>query len=221
MMDQRFTSARLGVSHFICDQPPSIAVTAGHLVVHPVSPIHRSSLILSRAVVPMTRPRWDAVWCQIAQVMATRSLCSRDQVGAVIVDAHNRVVATGYNGPPAGFRIPIPHTEEGPWEPLTCDHWCPRGMHGPKRETTRSYVDCPALHAEANALSVCDRSMREGGTLYVTSPMCYTCAKLVTNSGLARVVMLLRNGDYKHRNPDESLALLDACGLAYETFWNE
>lgn len=169
----------------------------------------------------MTRLRWDAVWCQVAQVMAQRSLCSRDQVGAVIVDARNRIVATGYNGPPAGFHVPLPQTEEGPWEPLTCEHWCPRGKSGPTVETVRSYTDCPALHAEANALSVCDRSMREGGTIYVTSPVCFGCAKLIANSGLQRVVMLLQNGDYKHRDPDQSLALLDQCGIAHETFWDE
>lgn len=53
-----------------------------------------------------------------------------------------------------------------------------------------SNVACPTLHAEANALSVCDRSQREGGTMYVTSAPCFPCAKLIANSGLARLVYL-------------------------------
>src|SRR5690606_28313047 len=130
----------------------------------------------------------------------------------------NRIVATGYNGPPAGYHVPIAQTEEGPWEPLPCDHWCPRGLAGPTPATARSYTDCPSLHAEANALSVCDRSLREGGTIYVTSPICYGCAKLIANSGLKRVVMLLQRGDFHHRDPDQSLALLDHSEIIHQTF---
>jgi dCMP deaminase len=45
------------------------------------------------------RPDWDETWMAVADVIAKRSRCARDKVGAVIVDVQNRVVATGYNGP--------------------------------------------------------------------------------------------------------------------------
>ncbi len=134
----------------------------------------------------------------VAQTMALRSLCSRDWVGAVVVSAQNRIIDTGYNGPPAGWQTI--HTD-------ACSSWCPRGalshwrQHADENDelptivTERDrcgpltdYSDCPSLHAEANALMFSDRRLREGGTIYVTSGTCSGCAKLVANSGLARAV---------------------------------
>lgn len=103
----------------------------------------------------------------------------RAQVGAVIVGPDDRVVATGYNGPPAGT---IESNE-------LCDTFCTRAQHGPTSETLVSYEDCPSIHAELNAIVYSDRSLREDGTLYVTGSMCFTCAKVVSNSGLYRVVI--------------------------------
>jgi deoxycytidylate deaminase len=54
---------------------------------------------------------------------------------------------------------------------------------------SRDYLDCPALHAEANALLVGDRRDRVGGTLYTTAHVCQGCAKLIANSGIVRVVV--------------------------------
>lgn len=195
-----------------------------------------------------TRPSWDDTWLATASDVALRSLCVRDQVGAVIVDSRNRVVDTGYNGPPAGFR----HDD------LRCDRWCERATpsfdwQGTSPDcvpvdvqrdangalvdadtgeiiddlylffTSRGYVkvesvspcydDCPSLHAEANALSVGDRSQREGGTIYVTSAICYGCAKLIANSGLKRVVVIDNDKLVEHRNSDRSYELLRRCGL--------
>jgi dCMP deaminase len=144
-----------------------------------------------------------------------RSLCVRSQVGAVIVDPRNRIVATGYNGPAAGFHVPIPMTEDGPYDPLPCEAWCERGINGPTELTTLSYTDCPSLHAEANALSVCDRSVREGGTIYITSHSCFNCAKLIANSGLARVVVR-PDHDATYRHISESYDLLRRCKISVE-----
>lgn len=120
----------------------------------------------------MSRPTWDQVWDAVAQTIRHRSLCSRAQVGAVIVDTENRVVSTGYNGPPAGFT----HID------LPCQHWCLRGATG------EGLDKCVSVHAEANALLSGDRSSWQGGTMYVTKHPCMECAKLIANSGLARVV---------------------------------
>lgn len=160
------------------------------------------------------RPSWDATWLAVADVVGQRSLCSRDRVGAVIVDPLNRVVATGYNGPPAGFQH-----EERP-----CVEWCKRAQTNVHSALGRAaqdvlidpgYVDCPALHAEANALSVCDRSVREGGTIYVTSHSCFSCAKLIANSGLAVVIIGLVAGDRdrEYRDPTRSYEFMERCGL--------
>jgi dCMP deaminase len=70
------------------------------------------------------RPSWDATWMLVAHQVAQRSLCTRAQCGAVIVTTDNRVIATGYNGPPAGFQRV--HNAAGPESPQLCDQWCPR-----------------------------------------------------------------------------------------------
>lgn len=202
----------------------------------------------------------------MARVIARRSLCDRDQVGAVIASQEDRVVAVGYNGPPAGFR------HEG----RSCLAWCPRARESMKvvgyeqrgdspwnarhritewggtfedqyitvDDTVRyhlsdltepqrielmrecgfeavyggddaSYANCPSLHAEANALSVCDRVQRELGTIYVTSIPCMDCAKLIANSGLTRLVYRLTpRGKAREDRLDESpLAFLANCGI--------
>lgn len=128
----------------------------------------------------MTRPSWDDVWLSLADTMATRSRCPSG-AGAVIVDSHQRVVSTGYAGPPAGYRLPdLPVNE-------SCEVYCNRAL---KRTQDRdpAYLDCPSAHAEANAVTMADRSRTEGGTFYVSSVPCWGCAKLIANSGVRRVV---------------------------------
>lgn len=57
-----------------------------------------------------------------------------------------------------------------------------------------------------------DRTLREGGTIYVTSHVCFGCAKLIANSGLARVVIDTDRAD-AHRNPLASYQFLVQCGI--------
>jgi deoxycytidylate deaminase len=82
------------------------------------------------------------------------------------------------------------------------------------RELASDYSDCYSLHAEANALSVCERIVREGGTIYVTSAICFGCAKLVANSGLTRAVIAVDEIEsFPHRNAIQSYEFLRLCGM--------
>lgn len=150
------------------------------------------------------RPTWDETWLAVADVVALRSRCDRRRCAAVIVDAENRVVSTGYNGPPRGYAV------EG-----DCGHWCPRacGVSPPQP----GYEDCFALHAEQNALLFSERSAREGGTIYVTSTICFTCARLVANSGLVRAVMRVSVAD-AHRQPERTVTFLRHSGIEVNTW---
>jgi dCMP deaminase len=156
------------------------------------------------------RPTWDETWLSVAEVLGARSVCDRRRVGAVITTPDNQVVSASYNGPPAGQVL----------ETLTagCLTWCPRaqrlGATDPEidDDTVMSYVNCPSIHAEANALLRADRSRCAGGSLYVTSAICMDCAKLVANSGLARVVSRVQPGD-QHRQPLQVAAYLRLVGL--------
>jgi dCMP deaminase len=147
---------------------------------------------------------------QVAHVMAQRSLCDRDQVGAVVVSTSNRIVDTGYNGPPRG--MPRDEPEVG------CRRWCMRGAssrdtYGQMHEGLNPlYDDCHSIHAEANALLFGERTQREGGTIYITSGVCGACAKLIANSGLKRVVCDMGN-HAPHRNSGEWFAWLRLCGV--------
>lgn len=155
------------------------------------------------------RPNWDDTWFAVARNIAKRSLCDRDQVGAVIVDKNNRIVpmGTGYNGPPAGFQ----HDETG------CANWCVRSQMAKYDQLKSDYSDCPSLHAEANALLCSDRSSREGGTIYVTSGVCFGCAKVIANSGLALVMVDPQAPGAIHRNCERSYAFLESCGITVVT----
>ena len=146
---------------------------------------------------------------QVARTIARRSLCSRDQVGAVIVSKDNRIVDTGYNGPP---RHHWPSRNGTP-----CSQWCKRySAHAAvERSLTTidpTYSDCDSLHAEQNALMFSDRRLREGGKIYVSSSVCGTCAKLIANSGLVEVVYARTEGGVA-LNSDKWVAFMEHCGL--------
>lgn len=145
------------------------------------------------------RPTWEDTWLECAHVMARRSRCSRAQVGAVIVSKDQTVVSQSYNGPPRDFP-----TSDG-----DCRDWCPRAQTDAPSPT---YDDCPSVHAEANAIARADFSKMEGSTLYVSTSCCKGCAKLLANSGVARVVFKSES-DRDYRNPDETVRFLRACGI--------
>lgn len=159
------------------------------------------------------RPSWDETWLAVARDVARRSLCDRDRVGAVIVDYRNRIVATGYNGAPRGFQ----HGGQ------SCSTWCARAQSvdavqpllRQRQQLAADYSDCPSLHAEINAISVCDQSVREGGTIYITSHACFQCAKEIANAGLARVVVA-PTSEAQHRPWQTGYILLNNCGVEVE-----
>ena len=101
------------------------------------------------------RPSFDQVWLEVAKTIAQRGPCPRLQVGAVLVDKHNRIVSTGYNGAPSG----VPHCTD---ESCLMEHnHCVR-----------------AIHAEVNALLQAGPKA-EGATLYVTHKPCLRCTQLI------------------------------------------
>lgn len=120
------------------------------------------------------RPSWDEYFMEITRQVARRSTCLRRQVGALIVK-DKQILATGYNGAPSGFD----HCEQT---------GCLREeMHIPSGE--RQEI-CRGLHAEQNAIiqAALHGVSVAGGDLYCTHQPCITCAKMIINSGLRRVI---------------------------------
>jgi dCMP deaminase len=148
------------------------------------------------------RSTWDETWLAVADTIAKRSRCSRAQVGAVIVDSNQRICSTGYNGAAATY----PTDGE-------CLNWCERAQG--KTGLGADYEGCPSIHAEANALLYVDRSAVSGGTIFITCAPCIQCAKLISNSGLSRVVARVRKADL-HRNPEAVLDYLRKCNISVQ-----
>lgn len=114
----------------------------------------------------MTRPTWEQYWLSHAKLTATRSTCSRRQVGAVFVSPDNQLLSAGYNGAPKG----LPH----------CLH-----------DGTEAHCMI-SVHAEANAIASAARRgiAVEGSTCYTTLSPCAGCASLLVNTGVKEVVYL-------------------------------
>jgi len=138
----------------------------------------------------MTRPSWDHYFMEIARQVAQRSTCPRARVGAIIV-RDRRILTTGYNGAPKG----LPHCSET--ECIIVDGHCVRAVHAEQNAI---------IQAAYHGVSVA------GGTIYVTHQPCQTCAKMIINAGLKRVVY---GGEY----PDDlgQTFLLEA-GVALNRF---
>lgn len=136
---------------------------------------------------------------EMADVISKRSRCSRAQIGAVVVSANQRIASTGYNGPAATLNV------DG-----SCINWCPRAQGVTPLDNM--YDSCPSIHSEANALLYVDRSRIEGGTIYITDVACLQCAKLISNSGVSRVVMRV-SSTAAHRKPELTIEYLKNCDI--------
>ncbi|UYE90980.1 tRNA-specific adenosine deaminase [Clostridium phage P21] len=106
----------------------------------------------------------ETLYMEVAKLMTGRSTCLRKAVGCVLV-RDNRIVATSYNGVPSG----VEHCK-------TC--------LGPGCDIV--------IHAEAGLISYCAKHgiSTEGTTMYVTLSPCESCANLIINAGIKKVVYL-------------------------------
>jgi dCMP deaminase len=112
----------------------------------------------------------------IAELVATRSTCLRRHVGAVLVK-DRRILATGYNGAPAGIR----HCEE-----TGCLRQKLAVPSGQRHEL------CRGLHAEQNAIiqAAYHGISIAGSTLYCTVQPCIICSKMLINAGITDIFFL-------------------------------
>lgn len=145
------------------------------------------------------RPPTDWVLMQSAFLWSEKSTCTRAQVGAVI-SRNGRSFSSGYNGAPSG----MPHCDHSqclcrhPQFKLGADPKCPK--HGPCKNV---------VHAEANAIGFAARYgvATEGADIHTTRVPCMTCAGLIINSGIRRVVW------YEEHRDMDGLVRLGEAGL--------
>lgn len=115
----------------------------------------------------------EEYFMKIAHVVAERSTCFRNNVGAVIVK-NKHIVSTGYNGAPRGIEHCL-------------DIGCYRKEHnvpsGQKHEL------CRAVHAEQNAIiqASLNGASTEDAVLFCTHSPCIICAKMIINAKIKKV----------------------------------
>jgi len=146
------------------------------------------------------RPSWDRYFLDLAKVVRGRSNCLRQSVGAVLVQGKH-IIATGYNGTPAGIK--------------NCfDGGCERCLHRHKNVLKKNERKdlCICIHAEQNAIlqSAFHGARSKGAVLYSTIAPCAQCAKTLINAGISKVIFEENHSD------DEGLKLLKKAGITVQ-----
>lgn len=114
---------------------------------------------------------WDEYFMGIAILSGERSKDPSTQVGACIVDEHNKIMSVGYNGFPCGC-----DDDEFPWErKAECGY-----------DTKYPYV----CHGELNAILNSGGSSLRGCKIYVGLFPCNECAKAIIQSGIKEVIYI-------------------------------
>jgi dCMP deaminase len=146
------------------------------------------------------RPSWDEYFMKLAEVVKSRADCTRRRVGSIIVK-DNRIIATGYNGTPHKIK----NCSEG---------GCKRCLRRDKGEIKGYEYEesCVCIHAEQNAIiqAAYHGASTKGATLYSTTNPCSSCAKILANAGIIRVVCRMEHHD------KEGVELLKKAGVEVE-----
>ncbi len=126
-----------------------------------------------------TRKSWDEYFLDIAEMVASRSTCFRNQVGAVIV-REKAIISTGYNGAPS-------------YQPNCLEiGWCYRDRHQIKSGTQLERCRAVGSHAESNAVVLAARNghTTDGATIYVAGHqfICDQCKAIIANARIERVI---------------------------------
>jgi len=149
------------------------------------------------------RPSWDEYFMELADTAAKRATCDRGRSGCVIVK-DRQLLVTGYVGSPAG----LPHCDE-------VGHLFHKTINP---DGTISNHCVRTVHAEQNA--ICQAARRgialDGATLYCRMTPCRTCAMLIINCGIKRVVC-----EYKYHCGQESEELFRQAGIQLDFFHDE
>jgi dCMP deaminase len=149
------------------------------------------------------RPSWDEYFMEVCDAIAKRATCDRGRSGCVIAK-DNQILVTGYVGAPAG----LPHCDE-------VGHQLKKMIHEDGTTTTHCVR---TVHAEQNA--ICQAAKRgiaiQGATLYCRMTPCRTCAMLIINCGIVRVVCQRR-----YHDASDSEAMFSMAGIKLEYIHDE
>jgi len=149
------------------------------------------------------RPSWDEYFMEVCEAISKRATCDRGRSGCVIAK-DRQILVTGYVGAPAG----LPHCDDE-------GHQFKKILHESGKETTHCVR---TVHAEQNA--ICQAAKRgisiNGATLYCRMTPCRTCAMLIINCGIKRVVCQRR-----YQDSEDSLGMFEKAGVTIEHIHDE
>ena len=149
------------------------------------------------------RPSWDEYFMELANTASKRATCDRGRSGCVIVK-DRQLLVTGYVGSPSG----LPHCDE-------VGHLFRQSIDSDGKITNHCVR---TVHAEQNA--ICQAARRgiplDGATLYCRMTPCRTCAMMIINCGIKRVVC-----ERKYHAGAESEDLFRQAGVKLEFFHDD
>jgi len=149
------------------------------------------------------RPTWDDYFMEVCDAISKRATCDRGRSGCVIARA-GQILVTGYVGSPVG----LAHCDD-------VGHQLKKVIHEDGR-TTQHCVR--TVHAEQNA--ICQAAKLgisiSGATLYCRMTPCRTCAMLIINCGISRVVC-----ERKYHAGQESEEMFSAAGVSLTFKYDE
>ena len=148
----------------------------------------------------MNRKTWDEYFIDILHSAQERATCDRGRSAALIVK-DNHILSTGYVGSPAG----IDHCSDVGHEFIDSYEKNDKGEIELRQHCVRT------VHAEQNAISQAAKFgiSVDGATLYCTMFPCYTCAKMLVNVGIQRIV-----AEYDYQSSEKSKTLFDTLGIS-------
>lgn len=144
------------------------------------------------------RPSWDEYFMEVCRAIAKRATCDRGRSGCVIA-RDNQILVTGYVGSPMG----LPHCDE-------VGHQFKKMQH---EDGTVTQHCVRTVHAEQNA--ICQAARRgisiDGATLYCRMTPCRTCAMLIINCGITRVV-----AEKRYHDSADTVSMFAQAGVTLE-----
>ena len=149
------------------------------------------------------RPTWDEYFMELAHTVSKRATCDRGRSGCVIV-RDKQILVTGYVGSPRG----LAHCDD-------VGHFFKKTIHEDGSVTQHCVR---TVHAEQNAITQAARRgiALDKSTLYCRMTPCRTCAMLIINCGIKRVVC-----EMKYHAGAESEGLFKEAGVELDYFSEE
>jgi dCMP deaminase len=141
------------------------------------------------------RLSWDEYFLQFLPAIANRATCDRGKAACIIVK-DNYILSTGYAGSVSGQ----PHCDE-------VGHLMIKQLNQDGSVTSHC---CKTAHSEQNAIAqAAKRGISvDGATIYITMEPCFSCAKLLIQSGIKRIVCLKQ-----YHNAQLTRELCESAGI--------